>query len=107
MSKHAQPTSRLPVGGVERATVEGWTFPARGPATGETLWDVPDAGVADVHVAAEAAWTAFHGTTWTTVTEMRRAAVESLREALAARADDLSLLLAAETGVPVTLRTAH
>ena len=64
MSKHALTRIGLPVDGVERATAEGWTFPARSPATGEVLWDVPDAGVVDAHAAAQAAWRAFHETTW-------------------------------------------
>ncbi|WP_322920943.1 aldehyde dehydrogenase family protein [Nocardioides renjunii] len=106
MSKHAR-SSGLPVDGAERATADGWSFPARDPATGERLWDVPDAGVTDAHAAAEAAWRARHATTWSTDTALRVDAVTELREALAARADDLALLLAAETGVPVALREAH
>ena len=53
MSKHRS-SPGLPVDGVERATAD-WTFPARNPATGERLWDVPDAGAADVHAAVAAA----------------------------------------------------
>lgn len=107
MSKHARSAATLPVDGVERATTEGWTFPARSPATGEVLWQVPDAGVADVHAAAQAAWRAFHETQWSTDTALRVDAISRLRSALAARSDELALLLAVETGVPVALRAAH
>ena len=106
MSKHRS-SPGLPVDGVERETAEGWTFPARNPATGERLWDVPDAGVADAHAAVAAARRAFDETPWSTDAELRRDAVVRLQEALAARSDDLALLLAAETGVPVSLRAAH
>ena len=55
MSKHARSAAVLPVDGVEQATAEGRTFPALDPSTGETLWQVPDAGEADVVTAATAA----------------------------------------------------
>ena len=54
MSKHARPRG-LPVDGVERPTADGWTFPVRDPATAEPLWDVPDAGVADVRLEVSGA----------------------------------------------------
>lgn len=107
MSKHARSAATVPVDGVERATSDGWTFPARSPATGDVLWQVPDAGLADVHVAARAAWRAFHETQWSTDTELRADAMRRLQAALVAHSDDLALLLAAETGVPVSLRGAH
>ena len=107
MSKHALTQTGLPVDGAERATSEGWTFPARSPATGEVLWDVPDAGVADAHAAAQAAWRAFHETTWSTDTVLRAHTIGRFQDALASRSDELALLLAAETGVPVALRAAH
>lgn len=107
MSKHARSAATLPVDGVDRETGEGWTFPARSPATGEVLWQVPDAGVADVHAATQAAWRAFHETQWSTDTALRADVVGRLQRELAARSDDLTLMLAAETGVPVALRAAH
>ncbi len=107
MSKHAGPRPGLPVDGVPRETAEGWTFAARNPATGETLWDVPDAGLEDVRVAAQAAWRAFHDTAWSTDRELRADAIGRLQAELVARSDDLALLLAAETGVPVALRAIH
>ena len=107
MSKHARSLLTLPVDGVERPTSEGWTFPARDPATGEVLWQVPDAGIDDVHAAAQAAWRAFHETQWSTDTALRADAIARFQRELAARADDLALMLAAETGVPVALRAAH
>ena len=106
MSKHAR-SSGLPVDGVEVATAEGWMFPARNPATGERLWDVPDAGVPDARAAAAAARRAYDETTWSTDAELRREALSRLQDALLERSDDLALLMAAETGVPVGLRAAH
>ncbi|PKH40607.1 aldehyde dehydrogenase (NAD+) [Nocardioides alpinus] len=107
MSKHAGSQQGLPVDGVERATTEGWTFPARNPADGQLLWQVPDAGIADVHAAVHAAWRAFHETQWSTDTALRAEVVLRFQEALVARSDELALLLAAETGVPIALRAAH
>ncbi|HEY0642726.1 MAG TPA: aldehyde dehydrogenase family protein, partial [Nocardioides sp.] len=107
MSKHALTRAGLPVDGAERATAEGWTFPARSPSTGEALWDVPDAGVADAEAAAQAAWRAFHETTWSDDRALRTHVLRRFQDALADRSDDLALLLAAETGVPVALRAAH
>lgn len=105
--RHALSRSGLPVAGVERTTAEGWSFPARNPATGEVLWDVPDAGVADVRAATDAAWRAFHETQWSTDSALRADTIGRLQDALVARSDELALLLAAETGVPVALRGAH
>ncbi|MBS2939744.1 aldehyde dehydrogenase family protein [Nocardioides sp. J2M5] len=107
MSKHVPAPVGLPVDGREQPTVEGWTFPARNPATGEVLWQVPDAGPADVDAALTAARRAFDATPWSTDSTMRVAAVRAFRAALEDRADDLALLLAAETGVPVALREDH
>lgn len=108
MSKHARSdATALPVDGVERATGEGWTFPARDPATGDVLWQVPDAGIADVRGAAHAAWRAFHETQWSTDTALRADALARFQEALVDRSDELAMLMAAETGVPVALRAAH
>ena len=55
MSKHARSAAVLPVDGVERATAEERTFPALNPATGEVLWQVPDAGRRGRRTAAAAA----------------------------------------------------
>ncbi len=107
MSKHVPAPVGLPVDGREQPTVEGWTFPARNPATGEVLWQVPDAGLADVDTALTAARRAFDATPWSTDSTMRVAAVRAFRAALEDEADNLALLLAAETGVPVALREAH
>lgn len=106
MSKHAR-SSGLPIDGIEVATADGWTFPARNPATGERLWDVPDAGVPDAQAAVAAARRAYDETRWSTDTELRRDALSRLQDALLERSDDLALLIAAETGVPVGLRSAH
>lgn len=105
MSKRAR--AGLPIDGMLRPTVEGWSFPARDPATGERLWDVPDAGPEDARAAAEAAWRTAHATEWSTDPVMRVEALRALRDALGREADTLAALLAAETGVPVALRADH
>jgi aldehyde dehydrogenase (NAD+) len=106
MSTHAGPVG-LPIDGTERATREGWTIPVRSPATGELLWDLPDAGPEDAQDAVEAAWRAVHATGWSTDSTMRLKALLGLQEALVAESDRLAELLATETGVPVALRGAH
>jgi aldehyde dehydrogenase (NAD+) len=107
MSKHARSAPTLPMDGVERTTAEGWTFPVRSPASGELLWQLPDAGLADADTAAQAAWRAFHETPWSTDTTLRAEALARFREALVEHSDDLALMRAAETGVPVAMRRAH
>ena len=37
MSKHVPAPVGLPIDGREQPTAEGWTYPARNPATGEVL----------------------------------------------------------------------
>ncbi|WP_210649910.1 aldehyde dehydrogenase family protein [Nocardioides sp. SYSU D00065] len=106
MGKHAA-LPGLPIDGAERPPAQGWTFPVHSPATGELLWDVPDAGTDDVEVAVEAAWRAVHATGWSTDPGLRLDGVRRFQEALADAADELTTLLAAETGVPVALRDAH
>lgn len=106
MSKHARRPA-LPVDGVERPTADGWTFPARNPATAEPLWDVPDAGIPDARDAVTAARRAFDATQWSSDPDLRADAVRRLADAVAERADELVALMAAETGVPVALRSAH
>jgi aldehyde dehydrogenase (NAD+) len=106
MSKHAR-SRGLPIDGVEQPTADGWSFPARNPATGEVLWELPDAGVCDVEVATAAARRAFDGTQWSTDTALRADALGRFQAALAERSDELAALMAVETGVPVSLRDAH
>lgn len=107
MSKHARSAAVLPVDGVEQTTAEERTFPAVNPADGEVLWQVPDAGLDDVHAAAAAARRAYTETTWSTDTALRTDALRHLQTALRDRSDDLALLAATETGVPVALRADH
>ena len=106
MSKHARPRG-LPVDGVERPTADGWSFPVRNPATAEPLWDVPDAGRTDARDAVTAARRAFDATQWSTDADLRADAVRRLAAAIAEQSDELVALMAAETGVPVALRSAH
>lgn len=107
MSKHARSAAVLPVDGVERTTAEERTFPAVNPADGEVLWQVPDAGLADVHAAAVAARRAYAETTWSTDTALRTHVLRHLQTVLRNRSDDLAMLAATETGVPVALRADH
>ena len=106
MSRHARPGG-LPIDGGERSTADGWTFPALSPTTGEPLWDVPDAGVAEARAAVAAAKRAFEATQWSTDDGLRSEVLAGFKAAVAARADDLAALMAAETGVPVALRATH
>ena len=106
MSKHARSAAVLPVDGVERATAEERTFPAVNPTDGEVLWQVPDAGLADVAAAAAAARRAAE-TSWGTDAALRTDVLRHLQAALRDRSDDLALLAATETGVPVALRDDH
>lgn len=106
MSKHARTAAVLPVDGVERATAEERTFPAVNPANGEVLWRVPDAGLADVEAAAAAARRAAE-TSWSADAALRTDVLRHLQAALRDRSDDLALLAATETGVPVALRADH
>lgn len=106
MSKHARTAAVLPVDGVEQATAEGRTFPAVNPADGGVLWQVPDAGLADVEAAAAAARRAAE-TSWGTDAALRTDVLRQLQTALRDRSDDLTLLAATETGVPVSLRADH
>ncbi len=107
MSKRLRSAAVLPVDGVEHATVEGRTFAAVEPATGETLWQVPDAGAEDAAAAAVAARRALLETPWSTDRTLRGEALRQLLEALQDRSDDLATLMASETGVPVSLRADH
>lgn len=106
MSAHAGPVG-LPIDGRERPSREGRTRPVRSPATGEPLWDLPEAGPADADEAVEAAWRAVHATGWSTDGPMRVKALLAFKEALVAESDRLVELLALETGVPVALRAQH
>ena len=107
MSKRLRSAAVLPVDGVEQATAEDRTFPAVDPSTGETLWQVADAGLADVVTATTAARRALLETPWSTDTRLRVDSLRHLQVALRDRADDLALLVATETGVPVSLRADH
>jgi aldehyde dehydrogenase (NAD+) len=106
MSAHVGPVG-LPIDGRERATREGWTVPVRSPATGEPLWELPDAGLEDAQDAVEAAWRAVHATGWSTDSPLRLKALLGFQEALLAESDRLVELLATETGIPVALRSGH
>jgi aldehyde dehydrogenase (NAD+) len=107
MSKRLRSAAMLPVDGVEQPTAEERTFAAVEPSTGEVLWQVPDAGQEDVVTAATAARRALLETPWSTDTKLRVDSVRRLQSVLQDRADDLALLVATETGVPMSLRSDH
>ena len=107
MSKRLRSAAVLPVDGVEQATAEERTFAALEPATGETLWQVPDAGVEDAANAAAAARRALLETPWSTDLRLRSDSLRQLHAALRDRSDELAVLMATETGVPVSLRADH
>ena len=107
MSKHAHAAARLPIDGMERSTAEGRTFSAHSPATGEVLWEVPDAGPEDARAAVHAARNACYGTTWGTDEALRASVLGEVQGVLAAEADHLAEVLAVTAGVPVALRAEH
>lgn len=71
------------------------------PANGEKLWDVPIANEQDVQDAVASAKKAFES--WSQVPfEKRKEYLAKFKEAYLAHADDMSKLLAEETGKPVS-----
>jgi betaine-aldehyde dehydrogenase len=74
------------------------------PATGEIIGRVPDASPADVGRAVDAARHALEQGPWPRLGPFDRAdALERLAAALTARADDLTQVITAESGCPVTI----
>ncbi len=98
---------------IERSTffIDGtWTAPAgsgvlevRSPATGELVGTVPEATVADVNTAVEAARRAFDTGPWPRMTMAERAeALSKVHATLAARQDELASLVTDEVGTPIS-----
>lgn len=74
------------------------------PATGEKLWPVPIASQKDVDEAVEAAQTAFESFRNTSLAE-RKEMLGKFKDALLANSDEMTELLCAETGKPVSIDT--
>ena len=77
-------------------------IPVHNPATEEVLASVPVSSPADVDRAVTAARSAFD--TWSATSRAERASyLTALRDALAARADEMADLITAEMGTPITI----
>jgi aldehyde dehydrogenase (NAD+) len=81
----------------------GRTFETFNPTTGEVLGSAADASVADARAAVEAARRAFDETTWATDVALRQRCLRQLHESLLEHRAELSELIIAENGLPVTL----
>lgn len=81
----------------------GATFETANPATEETLGPAADATAADMDAAVTAARRAFDETGWSTDHGLRVRCIRQLRDALAARAEELRALTTAEVGAPAFL----
>ncbi|BDB44086.1 MULTISPECIES: aldehyde dehydrogenase [Mycobacterium] len=74
------------------------------PSTEEVIGQVPDAGVDDVDAAVQAARTAFDQGTWRAMTVAERADVlERALQLLGSRIDEISRLVTAQMGLPVSI----
>jgi acyl-CoA reductase-like NAD-dependent aldehyde dehydrogenase len=94
---------QLFVGGEWVPPTDGSTLTVTSPATGEPVGRVATPGPADVDRAVAAAREAFDRGPWPHMAPAERAAaVAGLGAALAARADDLTHILALEVGTPVS-----
>jgi aldehyde dehydrogenase (NAD+) len=77
-------------------------IPVHNPATEEILASIPVSSPADVDRAVTAARSAFDG--WSATSRAERAGyLTALRDALAARADEMADLITAEMGTPITI----
>jgi len=77
-------------------------IPVHNPATEEILASIPVSSPADVDRAVTAARSAFDG--WSATSRAERAGyLTALRDALAARADEMADLITAEMGSPITI----
>ena len=106
MSKHARPRG-LPVDGVERPTADGWTFPAatRRPRSRCGTCRTPGPPTPATRSPPRAAPSTRRSGAPTPTCAPTPYDVSPPR--VAEHADELVALMAAETGVPVALRSAH
>ena len=94
------PETRMLVDGKLVEADGGRTFTNVNPATEESIGDVADASVADMHRAIEAARRAFDETEWSTDHAFRQHCLRQLQEGLAAEQDELTEQLIQEAGAP-------
>jgi aldehyde dehydrogenase (NAD+) len=93
--------AELLIDGKGRPASEGGTFPNINPYTEEEIGPTPEATVADVDAAVDAARRAFDETKWAEDHQFRGRCITQLREALQRHADELREILVSEVGCPV------
>src|SRR5438093_8837932 len=99
-SPKAATVESIYVEGQWRAAPGGKTFAVRNPATGQTLANVADGGVAETRAAIEAAHRAFAGWSQTTA-EKRAQLLARAAQLMMERLEALSAALTAENGKPL------
>jgi aldehyde dehydrogenase (NAD+) len=97
------PAARLLLDGKLVPAADGATLPIVSPATGEVIGSAPDAGVADMDTAIDAARRAFDGTDWSTDLDLRLTCLRQLHRALVDEAPSMRALTTAEAGAPAFL----
>ena len=91
--------SRMYVGGKWLEATGGARMPVLDPSTGETVAEVPDAQVADVAAAVEAAARAFPS--WAALPALERGRIlQRIEQLMLERRDDLARLVTLENGKP-------
>lgn len=99
-----QTTDQIYVGGKWIASSSDRTIVVVSPSTEEAVARVPDASLADVDAAVDAARSAFDHGPWPRLTPAERADVmEALLAELTARADELARVIATENGTPLMM----
>ncbi|MFG2870277.1 aldehyde dehydrogenase family protein [Streptomyces sp. NPDC048338] len=93
------------IGGAWRAAASSDTIPVINPADEQVIGHVPAGTAEDVDTAVRAARAAFPGWAATAPTE-RAAGIAALRDALAARAEEIAATVTAELGAPPQLAAA-
>ena len=95
--------SLLLIDGKLVAAYDGGTYDNINPATGAVIGVAPDAGLAEVDAAIEAARRAFDETTWSTDVALRVKCLRQLQAAFVAHAAEIRAVTVAEVGCPVSL----
>ncbi|MBJ7337185.1 aldehyde dehydrogenase [Mycolicibacterium sp.] len=99
-----QTTDQIYLGGKWIASSSDRTIVVVSPSTEEAVARVPDASLADVDAAVDAARSAFDHGPWPRLTPAERADVmEALLAELTARADELARVIATENGTPLMM----
>lgn len=92
------------IGGGWRNPATAATIPVISPLTEQQIGSVPEASVADVDAAVSAANDAFRSAQWRALTHAERAAyLRRFADALEARAEDRSIAVTRENGMPIEL----